>query len=311
VRVWDPSLVTADHEGSGAAGAAPEASGDEHEPTARLRLDLAYDGTDFSGWARQPGLRTVQGELESALATVLRLPGPVRVTCAGRTDAGVHARGQVAHADVPEAALEAAHGPERLVRRLSGVLPPDVRVRAVRRAPEGFDARWSARSRTYAYRVSDAPGGTDPLLRRFALHHTRRGGGELDLEAMNAAAQALLGEHDFAAFCRARPGASSVRTLLELEWSREAATGLAAMWVTADAFCHSMVRSVVGALLPVGDGRRPAAWPGSILDGRRRDPDADVAPAVGLTLERITYVDDDDLAAQAQLARRVRGPVAG
>jgi len=252
----------------------------------------------------------VQGELEGALGTVLRLPGAVRVTCAGRTDAGVHARGQVAHVDVPEATLEAVRGPERLVRRLAGVLPPDVRVRAVRRAPEGFDARWSARSRTYAYRVSDAPGGADPLLRRQALAHPRRGGGELDLDAMNAGARALLGEHDFCSFCRQRPGASSVRTLIELEWRREPGTGLAVMWITADAFCHSMVRSIVGALLPVGDGRRPVDWPARILAGKRRDPDADVAPSVGLTLERVTYVDDVDLGAQARRARRVRGPVA-
>jgi tRNA pseudouridine38-40 synthase len=277
---------------------------------ARLRLEVAYDGTDFSGWARQPGLRTVQNELETALGTVLRLPGQVRATCAGRTDAGVHARGQVAHADVPEAALTKAGGPPRLVRRLSGVLPADVRVRGVRIAPEGFDARWSARSRTYAYRVSDAPGGADPLLRRFVLQHPRHGGGDLDLEAMNAAAAPLLGEHDFSSFCRQRAGASSVRTLLDLEWQREPSTGLAVMSITADAFCHSMVRSVVGALLPVGDGRRPVAWPAQILAGMRRDPDADVAPSVGLTLERVAYVEDSDLAAQAVRARRVRGPVA-
>jgi tRNA pseudouridine38-40 synthase len=280
------------------------------QPTVRLRLDLAYDGTDFKGWARQPGLRTVQGELETALGTVLRLPGPVRVTCAGRTDAGVHARGQVAHADVPPEALETC-APDRLLRRLSGVLPADVRVHGVRLAPEGFDARWSVRSRTYAYRVSDAPGGADPLMRRFVLHRTRRGGEPLDLDAMNEAARPLLGEHDFCAFCRARAGASSVRTLLELEWRREAGTGLAVMDVTADAFCHSMVRALVGALLPVGEGRRPVEWPAGILAGMRRDPDADVAPSVGLTLERVTYVDDSDLGAQAERARRVRGPLAG
>ena len=304
MRVWDPDAVVAD-----SPGGTPEPHGSAWATTVRLRLDLAYDGTDFSGWARQPGLRTVQQELETALGTVLRLPGQVRATCAGRTDAGVHARGQVAHADVPEETLRAAGGPVRLVRRLSGVLPADVRVRAVRLAPEGFDARWSARSRTYAYRVSDAPGGADPLLRHHVLQHPRHGGGDLDLDAMNAAAQPLLGEHDFSSFCRQRPGASSVRTLLALEWQREAGTGLAVMWITADAFCHSMVRSVVGALLPVGDGRRPVEWPAGILAGRRRDPDADVAPSVGLTLERVAYVEDSDLGAQALRARRVRGPV--
>jgi tRNA pseudouridine38-40 synthase len=231
----------------------------------------------------------------------------VRVVCAGRTDAGVHARGQVAHADVGAVDLEAVRGPERVVARLAGVLPDDVRVRSVRPAPVGFDARWSARARTYAYRVSDLPGGADPLLRTHVVHHTARGGAPLDLEAMNAAAQPLLGEHDFAAYCRAREGASSVRTLLDLRWVREADSGLAVMWISADAFCHSMVRAVVGALLPVGDGRRPVDWPGEILAGRRRDPDADVAAARGLCLERVDYPDDADLGAQAERAKRYRG----
>ena len=279
----------------------------------RLRLDVAYDGSEFHGWARQPGLRTVQGELEAALTVLLRAPEQVRIACAGRTDAGVHARGQVAHADVPAglwAALE-SRGADVPVRRLAGVLPDDVRVRRVRPAPPGFDARWSASSRTYAYRVSDLPGGADPLLRSHVLHHTGPRNGRLDVDAMNAAAVTLLGEHDFAAYCRRREGASTVRTLLELRWEREHDTGLAVMWIRADAFCHSMVRAVVGALLPVGDGRRPVAWPGQILVGARREPDADVAPPVGLCLEHVDYPPDDDLAAQAQRARRFRGPDAG
>jgi len=279
----------------------------------RLRLDLAYDGSGFKGWARQPGLRTVQGEVESALTLLLRAPEPVRLACAGRTDAGVNARGQVAHADVPAdlwAAL-AARGPQAPVRRLGGILPDDVRVRAMAPAAPGFDARWSALSRTYAYRVSDLAGGADPLLRSHVLAHTGRRSGLLDLDAMNAAAAALLGEHDFAAYCRRREGASSVRTLLDLRWGREADTGLAVMWIRADAFCHSMVRSIVGALLPVGDGRRPVEWPAQILAASRRDPDADVAPAVGLCLEHVAYPPDDELAAQARRARRFRGTDSG
>ncbi len=286
---------------------------DGPEPRVRLRLDLAYDGSRFHGWARQPGLRTVQGELEAALTVLLRAPEQVRIACAGRTDAGVHARGQVAHADVPAglwAALE-SRGADAPVRRLAGVLPDDVRVRRVRPAPPGFDARWSASSRTYAYRVSDLPGGADPLLRSHVLHHTGPRNGRLDVDAMNAAAAALLGEHDFAAFCRRREGASTVRTLHELRWEREHDTALAVMWIRADAFCHSMVRAVVAALLPVGDGRRPVAWPGQILAGARREPDADVAPPVGLCLEHVDYPPDDDLAEQAQRARRFRGPDAG
>ena len=170
----------------------------------RLRLDLAYDGSGFKGWARQPGLRTVQGEVEAALTMLLRASEPVLMACAGRTDAGVNARGQVAHADVPVElwASLASRGAEAPVRRLGGILAADVRVRAMRPAPPGFDARWSALSRTYAYRVSDLAGGADPLLRSHVLAHTGLRSGLLDLDAMNASAQALLGEHDFAAYCR-------------------------------------------------------------------------------------------------------------
>jgi tRNA pseudouridine38-40 synthase len=291
---------------------APVRGGPRADQT-RLRLDLAYDGSAFKGWARQPGLRTVQGEVEAALTMLLRASQPVLLACAGRTDAGVNARGQVAHADVPADLWEslAARGPEAPVRRLGGILAEDVRVRAMRPAPPGFDARWSALSRTYAYRVSDLAGGADPLLRSHVLAHTGVRSGLLDLDAMNAAAQALLGEHDFAAYCRRREGASTVRTLFELRWEREADTGLAVMWIRADAFCHSMVRAIVGALLPVGDGRRPVGWPAEILSGRVRDPDADVAPAIGLCLEHVAYAPDHDLRAQAQRARRFRGSDSG
>jgi tRNA pseudouridine38-40 synthase len=278
----------------------------------RLRLGIAYDGSGFAGWARQPGLRTVQGTVEEALTTALRASEPVRLAVAGRTDAGVHARGQVAHADVPAGAWHAlaARGDDVAVRRLAGLLPPDVRVHEVDVAPDGFDARWSALSRTYAYRVSDRPGGADPLLRSHVLHHTGPRNAPLDAEAMNAAASSLLGEHDFASFCRRREGSSTVRTLLELRWSREAGTGLLVMHVRADAFCHSMVRALVGVLLPVGDGRRPVDWPGGVLARVRREPDAEVAPAIGLCLEHVEYPPDGELAAQAERAKRVRGPLA-
>src|SRR3990170_3978236 len=158
----------------------------------RLRLDVAYDGADFSGWAAQPGRRTVQGELEAAIGTVLRVP-QVRLTCAGRTDSGVHARGQVCHLDV-DVPVE----PSDLRRRLAGVLPGDLRVRAVAEAPPGFDARFSATWRRYAYRVCDDPAALDPLRRGHVLAWPRA----LDVAAMNDAAQRLVGEHDFAAFCR-------------------------------------------------------------------------------------------------------------
>jgi tRNA pseudouridine38-40 synthase len=272
----------------------------------RLRLDLAYDGTDFHGWASQPGLRTVQGTLEVALAQVLRL-GSVAVTCAGRTDTGVHARGQVAHLDVPSEALLASAGrstapPENaLLRRLNGVLPEDLRVRGVRVAPEGFDARFSASWRRYAYRVADDPALLDPLVRRTVLVWPRR----LDLDAMNAAAAALLGEHDFAAFCKRREGATTVRALLELSWARDQA-GLAVATVLADAFCHHMVRALVGCLLVVGEGRRPPDWPAEVLARAERDPRVAVVHAHGLTLEEVGYPADEDLAARAEESRRVR-----
>lgn len=277
----------------------------------RLRLDLGYDGSGFSGWARQPGLRTVQGEIEQAIGRILRLDAPT-LTVAGRTDAGVHARGQVAHLDVSAEALTELDGnrpgplgtEERLavlVRRLGGVLAPDVRVFRVLVAPEGFDARFSALSRRYAYRVSDRPGGGDPLRRHEVLWHNR----PLDLDALNAAASRLIGEHDFAAFCKKREGATTIRELQRLDWAREPDGTLVAT-VVADAFCHSMVRALVGSLLAVGDGRRPVEWPGQVLVSGVRDSGVHVAPARGLCLEEVRYPPDGELAARASMTRRVR-----
>jgi tRNA pseudouridine38-40 synthase len=260
-----------------------------------VRLDLGYDGTAFSGWAAQPSLRTVQGALEEALATLARTP--VRLTVAGRTDAGVHARGQVTHVDV---APEVADDP-LLLRRLNGLLPPDVRVRAAGRAPEGFDARFSAVWRRYAYRVADGP--ADPLRRHDTLAWPRR----LDEAALAAACAPLLGEHDFAAFCRRREGATTVRALLDLAWARDG-DGVLVLTVRADAFCHSMVRSLVGALLAVGEGRRPPEWPGSLLARDQRADDVAVAPPHGLCLVEVGYPPDDALLARQAVTRRLRVP---
>lgn len=268
------------------------------ETTVRVRLDVAYDGTDFSGWAKQPGRRTVQGELETALARVLRLP-EVSLTCAGRTDAGVHARGQVVQADVP-ADTWAEEG-ERVARRLAGVLPKDVRVCAVRLAPPGFDARFSPLSRRYLYRVSDAPYGVDPLLRRYVLWHRS----PLDADRMNEAAERLVGEHDFAAFCRKREGATTIRELLRLEWTRVDRYLLHGT-VQADAFCHNMVRALVGALLAVGDGRRDLDWPSRVLGAGVRDSSVHVVGPHGLSLEEVRYPADEELAERASATRRVR-----
>jgi tRNA pseudouridine38-40 synthase len=265
----------------------------------RVRLAIAYDGGRFSGWAAQPGRRTVQGVLEEALTRLLRVP--VALTVAGRTDAGVHATGQVAHTDLPAT----ADGPE-LMRRLARLLPPDVRVRSVQPAPAGFDARFSALWRRYAYRVADDPAAADPLRRYDTLTWARR----LDRDAMQAAADRLLGEHDFAAFCRRREGASTVRTLQQLDWARDA-TGVLTATVRADAFCHSMVRSLVGALLAVGEGRRPPDWPAAQLARTDRSGEITVAPAHGLTLLEVGYPPDGELSARAAATRRRREPASG
>ncbi len=262
----------------------------------RLRIDLAYDGTGFHGWASQPGLRTVQATLEQALCTVLRI-AEAPTTCAGRTDAGVHARGQVVHTDVEPS----AEGPERLARRLNGVLPEDVRVAGCRPAPAGFDARFAALWRRYAYRIADPTALPDPLRRREVLTWTR----PLDEQAMNAAAAGLLGEHDFAAFCKRREGATTVRRLLELGWRRDE-RGILVATVRADAFCHSMVRALVGCLVAVGEGRQAPAWAADVLGAAVRDPAVPVVAARGLTLEEVAYPADDQLAEQATRARVVR-----
>ena len=264
----------------------------------RLRCDLGYDGTRFHGWARQPALRTVQQTLDEALQTALRLTTMPRTVCAGRTDAGVHARGQVVHVDVPSDSW--TDDASLIVRRLNGLLDDDVRVFDVREAPAGFDARFSALRRHYRYHVVDTVG--DPLLRNFVLSHPEA----LDVSRLNRASAPLIGEHDFAAFCREREGTSSVRRLDRFTWSRDD-RGLVIADFTADAFCHSMVRSLVGALLPVGDGRRDEQWPERLLATERRDPAVTVAAPHGLVLMAVDYPADSDLAVQAKAARRWRG----
>lgn len=253
----------------------------------RVRLDIAYDGTDFSGWAVQPGRRTVQGVLSDALSRIAR--APVTLTVAGRTDAGVHATGQVAHLDlrsVPEA------------RRVNAALPPDVRVLTCTAVPAEFDARFSALWRRYAYRIVDEV--ANPLRRRQVLAWPR----SLDVEAMDRAAAKLVGEHDFVAFCRWREGATSVRAVQSFDVVRDDAEIV--VTVQADAFCHSMVRSLVGALIAVGEGRHDEAWPASLLARTSRANEVTVAPPHGLTLVAVGYPPDADLAARAAQTRRLR-----
>ena len=273
----------------------------------RLRLDLAYDGTDFHGWAAQPGLRTVEGELSEAITRVLRLPEQIKVTVAGRTDAGVHALGQVVHVDVTPQELERARGNtdrpilDALVTRLRGILPDDIVVRTAVEAPDGFDARFAATSRRYRYLICDDPARLDPLRRREVVALRR----PLDVEAMNAATARLLGLRNFAAFCKKRDGATTTRTLLRYDWVRRE-DGLLEATILADAFCHSMVRALIGALVPVGAGDRGVDFPEEVLTARTRDPRVKVMPAHGLTLVEVSYPPAHQLADRASEARARR-----
>ena len=273
----------------------------------RLRLDIAYDGTEFTGWATQAGQRTVAGILEEALSTVFR--SEVKLRAAGRTDTGVHATGQVVHVDIPMDGLPNAYPrsprptePEflPLVRRLGRLLPADVRVRRIIRAPAGFDARFSALRRRYVYRLSTAPYGVEPHQARFITAWPRL----LDVDAMNEASRNLLGLHDFAAFCRYREGATTIRDLQRLEWTLDG--HLITAYVTADAFCWSMVRSLVGALLTVGEHRRTATWCSGLLTSTRRSSDFAAAPPRGLTLVGVDYPKESELEARTLITRELR-----
>jgi tRNA pseudouridine38-40 synthase len=273
----------------------------------RLRLDIAYDGTDFAGWATQVGQRTVAGVIGDALTTVFRTP--VRLWAAGRTDTGVHATGQVAHVDVPAAALPNVYprSPRAgdseflpLLRRLSRFLPADVRVVEISRAPSNFDARFSALRRHYDYRLSTAAYGVQPQQARYITAWPR----DVDVDAISAASQDLLGLHDFAAFCRHRAGATTIRDLQRLDWSREG--DLITAHVSADAFCWQMVRSLVGALLAVGEHRRTPQWCRELLSATERSSDFAAAPAQGLTLVGVDYPPDDELASRILITRDLR-----
>jgi tRNA pseudouridine38-40 synthase len=283
-----------------AIAVSPEATG---QALIRWRLDISYDGTNFSGWAAQAGRRTVQGELETWLGRILRLAEHPRLVCAGRTDAGVHARGQVAHVDLDAATLD--DGGTALTRRLNGVLGGDCVVRRISIAPPGFDARFGAIWRRYVYRVSDAGVPPDPLYR----YQVAQLPVEVDLARFNEEAAALLGLKDFGAFCRGREGASTIRTLLELSGRRVVSgpmAGAIECTVRADAFCHSMVRSLVGALVAVATGRRDHEWLVQVRERGVRDSTIMVMPAHGLTLEEVGYPADHELAARARDSRAVR-----
>ena len=284
----------------------PSGGDDPPEPSrtspARWRVDLGYDGTAFSGWAAQPGRRTVQGELETWLGRVLSLDEAPRLVCAGRTDAGVHARGQVAHLDLARSAeLDAPAA----VRRLNRVLPDDLVIWRLAPAPPGFDARFAAVWRRYVYRLAEPTAPVHPLYRRLVTPLTS----DLDLDRLNAAATPLLGLRDFGAFCRGREGGTTIRTLLDLAGVRVPdgpLAGVVEVAVRADAFCHSMVRSLVGALVEVGTGRRDATWLATVTAGAARDSSVPVLPPGGLTLEEVGYPPAAELAARAASARSTR-----
>ncbi|EEI78197.1 tRNA pseudouridine synthase A [Corynebacterium striatum] len=270
----------------------------------RLRLDLAYDGTDFHGWARQKGdLRTVQGVLEDNLSMILR--HDVELTVAGRTDAGVHSAGQVAHFDVPSEALDQRSidgDPAKLVRRLAKLLPEDVRVHACTAAPEGFDARFSALQRHYVYRITTHPRGALPTRARDTAQWPK----PVDIDAMQEAATTLVGLHDFAAFCKAKPHATTIRDLHSFEWvdvSTPTEPQLYEARVCADAFCWSMVRSLVGCCLRVGEGARDVDFATAMLAESQRSSQIPLAPAKGLSLVRVDYPADEELAARAAVTR--------
>jgi len=287
-------------------------------PTTRVRLDLAYDGTGFSGWARQRGLRTVQGELEGRLAELFRSTGAQpSVTVAGRTDVGVHALGQVAHVDLGEpelavldrvrghagARIVTARGGESLARRLNGIGGPvsDLVVHRSAVAPAGFDARFAALWRRYEYRIADAGAVRDPRRRDHTLWHPA----DLDADAMEEVAASLLGLHDFAAFCRPREGATTIRTLQAFSWRRDD-DGVLVARLQADAFCHSMVRALVGACIAAGEGRLAPDRVAGLRDARARTSAFKVLPARGLTLVEVGYPADADLAERVERTRARR-----
>lgn len=266
----------------------------------RLRLDIAYDGTQFSGWATQPGMRTMQDMVEEAIARIVR--HDIESVVAGRTDAGVHATGQVIHVDVADSAFDRELTYKDLRYKLNRILDEDIRITNISDAPSGFHARFSALRRYYTYKILDDNQVITPAQRFDVAPWYRR----LDHNVMNEAASHLLGTHDFAAFCKFKPGGTTVRSLEKYEWVRTE-DGLLVADVVADAFCYSMVRNLVGAIVCVADGRKPTSWIAELLANRERVSDSLVFPARGLTLYRVDYPSDDQLLERAKVTVARRG----
>jgi len=253
------------------------------EETIRLRIDLAYDGTEFAGWARQPDQLTVQGELEKSLTVLAGSADAVLTVGAGRTDAGVHARAQVAHVDFPASAWQQISS--TAVEKLNALTPSSITIKDVSAATSSFDARFSAKWRRYRYYMCDDEATLDPLVRGWVLVWPKR----LDVAKMHETAQLIIGERDMAVFCKKRPESSTVRDLRHAAVSRSLVEGLVVAEFVAQSFCHSMVRSMVGALLAVGDGRHDSEWLRQLLSEKERSSAVQVAPAHGLVLEEVGY----------------------
>lgn len=294
---------------------------------------MAYDGVGFFGWAKQPDRRTVQGEIERILHTVLRVPvddagEPLRLTVAGRTDTGVHASHQVCHLDISETILARCVGHMNvppvvaLTRRLQRMLPNDITIHGINEAPQGFDARFSALERTYVYRIADRSSEIDPRMRGFVLHVDD----DLDLETMNQAAAMTIGLHDFGSFATPNPGGTTIREVKTAYWRRipqrplidgemtmgeryrtpSMESGLACFTIVADAFARNMVRSLVNGCVQVGIGKRSLDWFADKMATPLREGSTGPIAPQGLTLEHIEYPDDDQLAIRAETIRAKR-----
>jgi tRNA pseudouridine38-40 synthase len=266
----------------------------------RLRIDIAYDGTNFFGWGAQPDRRTLQDLVEEAISRISRTDTESIV--AGRTDAGVHATGQVIHVDVPGAMFEGELNYIDFRYKLNRILDEDVRIMNITDAPAGFHARFSALRRHYVYKILDNNDVITPLS-RFDVASWYR---PLDAARMNEASKLVLGHHDFAAFCKFRQGSTTIRTLEKYEWRRDS-DGLLVADVVADAFCYSMVRNLVGAVVCVADGRKDPSWMSELLANKERVSDSLVFPARGLTLVQVDYPSDDQLLGRAKITVSKRG----
>lgn len=259
----------------------------------RARIDLSYDGTNFSGWGKQRDQRTVQGEVESALFTLFQQN--LETTVAGRTDAGVHATGQVFHVDLPD--IDQGD----LVYRLNRILSDEIRIKSVQKVSSDFHARFGALRRHYIYKIIDGNRAIDPL-KRFDIAPWYR---ELDLEKMNKAAEMLIGERDFFSFARFRENSTTIRDLQRFTFSRDE-SGLITAEISADAFLYNMVRSLIGAMVYIGEGRFPVDWAREVLERKERPSDSIVFPARGLTFVGVDYPEDSQLAARVAKTMALR-----